>query len=161
MRMKPLKQWICDTCGEIIEKPEDGYVQFHRNADLVIDDFIIVHHLSASPFKQNNKQGCYRFSSDCDLASFLGDNGLVRLHALIDPGPYHSPEYREYVADIRKWSELYRRLHLPYYEEARLYWDRAMSDGFFGGANEVFIYLPDNLKAMIEYYEKEDCQRNS
>lgn len=24
MRITALKQWICDTCGELIEKPEEG-----------------------------------------------------------------------------------------------------------------------------------------
>jgi uncharacterized protein YlaI len=25
MKLKPLKQWICDSCGELIKKPEDGW----------------------------------------------------------------------------------------------------------------------------------------
>ena len=24
--MEPLKQWVCDVCGKIIETPDDGYV---------------------------------------------------------------------------------------------------------------------------------------
>lgn len=30
MPMKPLSQWICDICGEVIQEPKDGYVQFHK-----------------------------------------------------------------------------------------------------------------------------------
>ncbi|PRR70902.1 hypothetical protein [Clostridium thermopalmarium] len=155
MKLIPLKQWICDVCGEIIEKPEDGYVQWHRDSNMKIDDFIIVHHQSASPRKCTSN-GCYKYDSDSDLKSFLGEHGIVELHALLDPGPYHLPEYCKQVADIRKWSDLYKRLQLPYYEEARKYWHRAMSDGYFGDSNEVYIYLPNNLKRMIEHYEKED-----
>ena len=45
-----------------------------------------------------------------------------------------------------------RRLTIPYYEEARLYWSRAEADGFFDGANEVWLYMPHNLEALIERY---------
>lgn len=156
MRLNPLKQWICDTCGEIIERPEDGYVQWNRNDNLIIDDFVIVHHKLASPLKNHNKNGCYKYHSDCDLKSFLGDRGLVELHSLLDPGPYHDPDYNTRVSNIRKWSDFYKRLQLPYYEEARQYWNRAMSDGYFGDSNEVYIYLPESLKEMIKHYENQD-----
>lgn len=28
MELQPLKQWICDTCGEIIEAPHDGWLEW-------------------------------------------------------------------------------------------------------------------------------------
>lgn len=155
MKLKPLRQWKCDVCGEIIERPEDGYVQWKRNDDMQIEDFIIVHHKTASP-KKNSRRGCYKYDSDCDLESFLGEKGIVELHALLDPGEYHMPEFKSFVADLRKWLDFYKRLQLPYYEEARQYWDNAMHDGYFGDSNEIYIYLPENLKRMIEHYEKED-----
>lgn len=157
MRLEPLKQWFCDTCGEIIEKPEDGYLQWRRNSDFKIEDFVIVHHKVASPLN-HDKDGCYKrhYNSDNSLVEFLGDRGLVNLHSLADPGPYHMPEFDMFVNDVRKWLEIYKRLHLPYYEEARQYWDRAINDGYFGDSNEIYIYLPNNLKRMIDYYEKED-----
>ncbi|WP_054749993.1 hypothetical protein [Ruminiclostridium josui] len=49
MKLKPLGQWICDVCGEVIQSPKDGYVQWNRNLNQEIDDFVIVHHFSASP----------------------------------------------------------------------------------------------------------------
>lgn len=155
MKLEPLKQWICDTCGEIIEKPEDGYVQWNKNDDLLIDDFVIVHHRTASPLKES-KNACYKYDFDSNLESFLDYKGLVNLHSLVDPGPYHMPECKIFVKDFRKWLDFYKRLQLPYYEEARLYWERAMHDGYFGDSNELYIYLPENLKAMIKYYEQED-----
>lgn len=155
MKLIPMKQWVCDVCGEIIEKPEDGYVQWHRNSNGQIDDFIIVHHLTASS-RKNHSGECYKYSSDRDLKSFLGEHGVLELHALLDPGPYHMPECNIFVTDIRKWIDFYKRLQLPYYEEARQYWGRASHDGYFGDSNEIAIYLPENLKKMIEHYEKED-----
>ena len=155
MKLKPMKQWICDVCGEIIERPEDGYVQFHRNEHGQYDDFIIVHHRPASP-RKNLQNACYKYSSDSDLESFLGDHGKVELLSLLDPGVYHLKQYRQMVADIRKWNDFFMRLQLPYYEEARKYWSRASIDGYFADSNEIYIYLPENLKRMIQHYEKED-----
>lgn len=28
MKLTPLKQWICDSCGGIIEKPKDGWWEY-------------------------------------------------------------------------------------------------------------------------------------
>lgn len=153
--LKPLQQWYCDTCGEIIECPKDGYVQFKRNDNQEIEDFIIVHHKSVSP-RKNTQNGCYQYRSDDSLESFLGDHGKVELLSLLDPGPYHMPNFRLFVTDIRKWKDIFMRLQLPYYEEARRYWNRATSDGYFGDVNEIAIYTPEYLKRMIEYYKRED-----
>lgn len=156
MKLELLKQWVCDVCGKIIEKPEDGYVQFHKDNNGKYDDFIIVHHLLASPRKNISQNGCYIYDLDLDLESFLGEKGIGYLLSFLDPGPYHVPDFKSRVSNIRKWVELMRRLHVPYYEEARLYWNRASADGYFYDSNEIYIYSPENLKDMIEHYEKED-----
>lgn len=155
MKLEPLKQWICDTCGEVIENPEEGFVQWDTNEDGQIIDFIIVHHKRASP-RRHSRNGCYKYDKDNHLNEFLGEKGVVRLHALIDPGPYHMRECKVFVFDIRKWLDFYKRLQLSYYEEARQYWGRAANDGYFIGSNEIYIYLPQSLKEMIEHYERED-----
>jgi hypothetical protein len=35
--------------------------------------------------------------------------------------------------------EFTRRLTVPYYEEAQLYWNQAEQDGLFDGANEISL----------------------
>ena len=45
-----------------------------------------------------------------------------------------------------------RRMTVPYYEEARIYWDEAEADGFFADGNEYWIYQPITLKELIERY---------
>ena len=45
-----------------------------------------------------------------------------------------------------------RRLTIPNYEEARQFWCKAMEDGYFGDSNELYIYIPENLKNMIKNY---------
>lgn len=56
------------------------------------------------------------------------------------------------VRDVREFVEFARRLTIPHYEEARKYWSSANSDGFFYGGNEIWIYLPQTLKSLIERY---------
>lgn len=150
MHLKPLQQWVCDTCHEIIEKPEDGYVQFHKDSNKLYDDFIIVHHKPESPL--DNKNGCYIYNFDVGLDECLGDNGKVYLLSLLDPGEYFTDPFRPMTSNIRAWVEFFRRLQIPYYEEARQYWSRAMEDGFFGDCNEQWMYEPETLKLLIEKY---------
>ena len=122
--------------------------------DGVHKDFIIVHHKPASP-RKGTKNGCSKYDHDCDLKSFLGVPGQIELLSLIDNGPYHNREFKNGTSDIRKWVEFYRRLQLPFYEEARQYWNVATADGYFGDVNSIRIYMADCLKSMIEHYENE------
>lgn len=148
--MEPLNQWICDTCGEVIERPEDGYVIWKEDEEGKLDDILIIHR-NGLPNKSCDDKS-YRLS--LDLESFIGANGLVRLLSIVDPGPYHCNEYSNKVSNMRKFVDVIRRLHIPYYEEARLYWHEALADGFFNGANEVWMYLPRTLQELIERYRR-------
>ena len=49
-----------------------------------------------------------------------------------------------------KFTEIFRRLQLPYYEEARRYWEQAKRDEFFDGANEIRIYQSEFLQDMVK-----------
>ena len=106
----------------------------------------------------NCKVGCdhdRRYSMSLPLESFLGDEGKVHFLSMIDPGPDFREDYREHIADKRLLLETFRRLQLPYYEEARLYWDKAKADGYFDGANEIWTYLPRTLKSLVEEYSSD------
>lgn len=155
--LKPLQQWYCDTCGGIIEKPEDGYVQFKRE---VIDgvpkytDFIIVHHKTKSP--RATRHGCYKYDNDNDLKEYLGDRGKIQLLNILDPGEYHMPDFILLTNNVRAWREFFMRLQIPYYEEARRYMEQGRIDGIVGyDENELGMYLPERLKKIVEHYNKE------
>jgi len=156
--MKPLKQWICDVCGEVIKSPKDCYVVWGHNRDGNIDKMLILH----KNYKDSSgeKGGCFcderNYTSSLPVGELIGSDGIVRLLSYIDPGKYHCHEYKDNIADMRLFIEIFRRLHIPYYEEARLYWDRAAADGYFDGANEVWMYSPENLKRLIEIYKNEE-----
>jgi hypothetical protein len=80
---------------------------------------------------------------------------MANLLRFIDIGDYHDPEFKgPRITDFREWSELARRLTIPYYEEARLYWANANEDGYFDGVNENRIYMEDFLKRLVKKYAK-------
>lgn len=155
--LKPLRQFYCDTCGELIEDPEHGYVEWdHTNDDDTHRDFgwRIVHHKLHSP--RSGTQGCYlNLPASVALNRFLGPEGQARILAFFDIGEHlNTSGTRIRITDqhMREFIEFVRRVSLPYYEEARRYWRKAEKDGFFDGANEHWPYTPDHLKRLIEQY---------
>jgi hypothetical protein len=154
-KLKPLKQWICDSCGELIQKPEDGYVEWQDGKT----KFRIIHHRGSSPRKP--RSDCFYDPNlrggDTALDSLLGDTGRVYLTSWLDAGKEITETPRRSVKDLREWVELFRRLQVPYFEEARLYFDRAVSDGRLDGANEIYFYLPERgLKDILDEYAREE-----
>jgi len=165
--LKPLEQFICDSCGEVIEKPEDGWVEwlYEKNEETGFSKnrgFKIVHHSPRSPLNTGIRGvNCYHYNnipnrSDNHLTYFLGVNGLVELYAKLDPGEAFADEKElPMVLNLREYVNFMRRLTIPYYEEARKYWSDATNDGYFNGANEIWTFLPDNLRTLIEQYKEE------
>lgn len=166
MKLKPLQQWICDACGEVIESPEQGWIEWltdttelNSKNQFYHHGFKIVHHAAYSPRKPHGT--CYHYDhtpphelkADTYLTEFLGYSGIINLLFLIEAGPYREKHYKgPHIKDFREWTELVRRLTIPHYEEARFYMKRADSDGFFEGASEIWIYLPKTLRQVIKRY---------
>jgi hypothetical protein len=150
MNLNP-QQWICDTCGEIIESPSDGWLEWRYDGPRGAHDFRIVHHKSKSP----HEDGCYQHEGPgrrgSPLDCYVGSDGLATLLSFLDFGNLH-PQDRPQVVNKRELAELIRRLMLPHYEEARLYWPEAKQDDFFEGANEYWPYLQRTLTQVIEQY---------
>jgi hypothetical protein len=155
--LKPLEQWYCDYCGEVIASPREGYIEWLVEDDIA-DAFRIVHHASASPRRPG--EDCYHHTAhrgrhDMHLDRCVGPAGLPYLLSFLDLGPVHDPdeEHTVRVRSVREFVEVMRRLTLPYYEEARTLWGIATEGGFFdGGGNEIWVYLPDTLKTLIKQY---------
>jgi hypothetical protein len=57
---------------------------------------------------------------------------------------------RKGVVDQDELAEIIRRLHVPYYEEARTYWDRAVSEGMVDNED----YRQADLQAVIKEYSE-------
>jgi hypothetical protein len=152
--LEPLRQWICDTCGEIIQSPEQGYVEWMETNDKR-HGFRIVHHASHSPRKGIGGDcyyGIVERGGDGSLTDFVGARGLLELTSWIDVGEWHDSKYSEPEVDLREWTTLFRRLHAPYYEEAR-HCTQELRDELDCGADQIYLYLPDTLKRIVEEHE--------
>ena len=161
--------WICDTCGQIIEKARDGWVQWRtpeaetapslqqENRQKPIgQDLQLVHHVPASPLptKRGEKFGCqfdYRdpkfMVSDLDLESFLGPDGLMQLLAMIAEG------------DVRRTEvlEMIKRLHIPGYEHTRMRLEEAVREGVFEPNTAPGYYWQSDIEAVKEWLKKRDA----
>jgi hypothetical protein len=155
--LKPLQQWICDACGETIQSPEHGYVEWMETQDQM-HGFRIVHHALHSPRRKSGGDCYYKNNErggDLSLTELIGVRGLVELTSWIDVGEWHVPNYSgPVVRDLREWVTLFRRVQVPFYEEARLCTEELREERD-GGANDVYLYLPDTLKHIVENHESQ------
>ncbi len=147
--VEPLTQWWCDTCGEPMNIA-DGWLEW-IDPNNVPQGFRIVH----------NRAKCFHYTnhphrSDNHLEYFLGPEGLQKFLSKLDVGPILNPENKwpGKIGDMPNFVDTIRRLHIPFYEEARRYFAEAQGDGFFDGANEVYVHLPSTCEALIERYKK-------
>jgi hypothetical protein len=161
MKLVPLQQWICDSCREVIQRPEDGWLEwvslYHNGAH----DFRIVHHKTRSPRGEQSRSGCYQHEravgrKDVALERFAGPDAIAHLLTFLDAGYIDPDDSGPQVKSTRELTELIRRLAIPHYEEARLYWSEAVNAGFFEGANEMSPYRRETLLAIIENFGAAD-----
>ena len=80
--LKSLEQWICDRCGQVIEEPNQGSVEWIDDSKThKASGFKIVHQSSYAPHDNGE---CYHYSDhpgrlDDRLEEFIGQNGMVML----------------------------------------------------------------------------------
>jgi len=141
MKIKPLTQFICDECGELIEKVEDGWLEWFNGFENPNHGFRIVHIDGASPRRKTGGNCYYPESgkvSDSLLNYFTQIDGLYRLLSF----------FKRNLVYPNEMAEIIRRIHIPYYEEARIYMDKAIRDGFYEGVEDNHY----ELKSIIEEY---------
>ncbi|MFC1972063.1 hypothetical protein ACFLVE_01490 [Chloroflexota bacterium] len=143
MKLIPLKQWICDSCGGIIEKPEDGWLEWYSK-ESVESNFRIVHHNRSCMYDDLRKHNI--LVSDLNLTDVIGTHGLANSLFRIEL----SEKGVDKIQDLKEFVEILRRLHVPYWEEARLYWDRALKEGFHDGCD----FGENTLRSIIEEFEQ-------
>lgn len=153
------RQWICDTCGQLIAKPEEGYLQWKEDGQGRMSAYVIVHHIMASPRTTDKDlrgeaalgRGCYAYDGP---DSSIDQITMVDMLSWIHVGPVLDPtgKSKTRVADHVAWAETFRRLFLPDYEEARQFFGKAAANGDYDGANEVSPFLPEKLKQVIKDY---------
>ncbi len=147
--LKPLEQWICDVCGEVIEKPEDGYVVWNedRGDEYQYFGFTVIHQSRCDNDKLPNS---------LPVTDFLGELGLAVLISKLSAGPVinrnreHSSAGR--VKDVDGFVDFFRRMQVPYYEEARRYFNDPEFLEDYYDSNEVYTYQPKVLKQIVERF---------
>lgn len=146
--LTPLKEWYCDECGEIIESPEDGWLEWYQDVENRVFEkadkgFRIVHRVKCI-YDSNRMFEDGKSVSDTDLTRFTGSDGLSYLISFV--------EYNRFENN-KEFAEIFKRIHIPYYEEARKYFYIAESEGEFHGENELTRTQQYTLKRVIERYK--------
>jgi len=151
--LAPLRQWLCDACGEIIRSPEAGMVEWLAGVDNKRSGFRIVHRAAHSPRRPDGSCG-YTGPGNADLSLdvLVGEVGMPLLLSFLDVGSARAGCSGPWVEDAREFVDLTRRLTIPYYEEARTLWRAARADGYFEKMDESEMYLPRMLEELVRKY---------
>ena len=160
--LKPLEQFICDECGEIINSPKEGYVEqvekLNEDGKWIARGFRIVHAYYASPRKKVNTEGCYRYGNesgrmDIGLDDFI-QYAKQNMFSFLDKGVIYDRNGTIgcQIENFREFTEFFKRLIIPYYEEARFYLNEAYDDIY--DINELVLYSEKKLKEIVEKYSR-------
>jgi len=145
--LKPLEQWVCDVCGEVIEKPEDGYVVWNDDSEYRYFDFTVIHQGRCDNDKLPNS---------LPVKDFLGEFGLTVLMSKLSLGPVINRNRETSglgrVKDVDQFVDFFRRMQVPYYEEARRYFGDPDFLEDYHDVNEVALYQPHVLRRIVERF---------
>jgi hypothetical protein len=146
-----METWICDSCGGLIEKPDDGWVEWiSLGSSKLGRDIRLVHKFGA--VSGNKKDRCMfngraEFAkdggtvADNSLTGFLGTDGLMRLLVFISESELPTPDVLEMI----------KRLHIPGYEQARKHFKEAINAGVFEPNMPERFYGQSDINATIKF----------
>lgn len=127
--------WYCDVCQEKVTK-DNGYVVWNNNPD---SGFNIIHRGKC------DKRGQ---PSSSDLESFLGVDGLAYLTSFISYGEFRNDNDGGRNLNKKSFIDFFRRVQLPYYEEARRKFSSEEVQNQMDGSNEYSPYVQSVLKNL-------------
>lgn len=144
-KLKPLEQWICDHCGEVIESSREAYVIWHpedQDGRLVRSDFRIIH---------QGRCDDENLISSAPIRDFLGVDGIAYLTSFLTLGPALGASSDRGVNNDQ-FADFFRRVQVPYYEEARRKFQDPEVKHYLQGSSEVATYLQEDLKKIAEEF---------
>ncbi len=151
--------WICDECDRTIEKASDGWVQWRvfeaetrarklKGQEPLARDLQLVHHSS-----DGVNFGCQFIDHDPaymildeGLPDFLGPDGLMKLLGFIANKQVKTSEVLEMI----------KRLNIPGYEHARIYFKEAISEGVFEPNTSPGYHLQSDIEAVNKWIAERD-----
>ncbi|MFA7056641.1 MAG: hypothetical protein WC155_03655 [Candidatus Cloacimonadales bacterium] len=95
-------------------------------------------------------------AQSCALEDFLGSDGVNNLLSFYSIGPLKRALYpdegssKSRIFDNDEFIDLIRRVQIPYYEEARQYFNKGEVVEYYSDNHEYAPYLPHILKKIIE-----------
>lgn len=131
--LKPLEQWQCDECGELIESRRDGTVEYRFGAH---PDPRIVHNGNVE-FGRCQRQPA---NADILLEDLEGARGAFQMIKALSKSP--------------SWAEVARRVLVPYYEEARHYLEQYARE--IGDSVHLEKVTEAELKAIVNRFGGDD-----
>jgi hypothetical protein len=146
---QPLAKWYCDKCGSTVPR-NDGYVIWKTNDDLKAFGFKIIHKTKCDTDKG--------YIASSDLEDFLGENGVAYLLSKLSLGTLIKQLRKETFTQIQDFDEFvdfFRRVQVPYYEEARRYFKTELTRDQCSDWDETSTYFPEQLKKLIQQNEGE------
>lgn len=112
----PLKEFICDSCGKKISVNDNPAIEYYEGVEFgeagteyTINGLRIIHNHEDCSYSVEEKGLVFTTAID---NTFLGRNQISMLLAL-----------KECKVDSVLFDELFKRLTIPYYEEARMHMD--------------------------------------
>jgi len=152
--------WYCDSCEQKIEKPEDGMVEWltlpEVNSIERFSGLRVVHSWETSPkdtetrcqYDQKREYAKDQATvRDGNLADFLGSDGLMRLLSFVATEGHPKEDVLEVI----------KRLHIPGYEQARAYFNKAIAQKVFQTDMMPGYYRQVDIKAVLAFIEKESA----
>jgi hypothetical protein len=150
-----MKNITCDTCGQPIANPEDGWVEWlgkKEGEKRVCKGLRVVHGPShkkvAGTRCQYDEKSHYRngkwMLSDLPLPDFLGHDGLMRLLCMVAKEEHPKEDVLDFI----------KRLHIPGYDTARDYFAGAISEGVFEPNTPEGYYKMCDIEATVAYIKK-------
>lgn len=139
----PVNEWICDTCAECVDVA-GGAVAWKEQGGKVVEYRIYHNKHECDPKSQG-------FRAWHHMKEFVGVNGVAYMTALLSNGPIMGGGPTPVDQDA--WVDVFRRIHIPYYEEARLHFSDDDVREYFSDSNEVYPYTQRGLKRIAEGIE--------
>lgn len=140
--------WVCDKCSDDVTV-EQGLVAARRDSHGLLQDWRIVHNGDCAPAENAG----YTFS--VELERMVGQDGLSHLLSLLSPGPLQvpdpsSPTPSEEIGNFDAYVDIFRRLHTPFYEQARRRFDSPEVQEQFHAATREYPYRLENLESIAK-----------
>jgi len=143
--LKPLGQWCCDTCGDVIEGPEDGCIEWHTtHRTNTVAGFRVVHRSGKCVYQGVELATLGRTSSLLPLTDAIDSTGLGHMLVILEQSLREGSVRDEALNEM---IEVLRRVQIPYYEEARLAWQAGIKEGIHDGSR----YDSATLKRLIHW----------